>query len=121
MAKLLLAEDESALRMLLEDTLMDEGYELDIAVDGAEALEKIASNSYDLVILDYMMPKYTGLDVIIKVREMPDKQTLKILMLSAKSQQSEQDKVKLAGANGFMSKPFSPLELIDKVGEMISE
>ncbi len=117
--RLLLAEDEPVLRMLVADTLEDEGYELDVACDGEEALERITSTSYDLVILDYMMPKLTGLDVITKVRAMPDRQHTRILMLSAKNQHREQDRVKMAGANDFMSKPFSPLELVRKVEEML--
>ncbi|PRX72053.1 response regulator receiver domain-containing protein [Cohnella sp. SGD-V74] len=117
--KLLVAEDESALRMLLADTLEDEGYEVDLACDGEEALERIAEGSYDLVVLDNMMPKYTGYEVIEKARQLPDGKHLKILMLTAKSQQAERDRVLLAGANDFMSKPFSPLALVQKIGEML--
>ncbi|MEI7025474.1 response regulator transcription factor [Paenibacillus sp. y28] len=120
MAKLLLAEDEAVLRMLVADTLEDEGYDLDVACDGEEALEAICSGSYDLIILDYMMPKLTGLDVITRVREMPDKHNVKILMLSAKSQHKEQERVRHAGADDFMSKPFSPLELVRKIGDMLA-
>lgn len=117
--KLLLAEDEPVLRMLVVDTLEDEGYAIDEACDGEEAYHFIMSRHYDLVILDYMMPKMTGIEIIEKVRQFTEKERVKILMLSAKSQQAEQDKVMAAGADGFMSKPFSPLELVDKVEEML--
>lgn len=120
MAKILLAEDENVLRMLIGDTLEDEGYELDIACDGEEALQKIGQNEYDLIILDYMMPKMTGLDVLNAVRKMPQKQNDKILILSAKSQHAEQEKMKEAGANEFMAKPFSPMELVRKVEDMLN-
>ncbi|WP_139998928.1 response regulator transcription factor [Paenibacillus paridis] len=119
MKTLLIAEDEPILRMLIMDTLEDEGYALEEAADGEEALEKIKEIDFDLVILDYMMPKMTGIEVIEKARQLESRQQSKILMLSAKSQQAEQDKVIQAGADGFMSKPFSPLELIDKVEEML--
>ncbi|WP_028563348.1 response regulator transcription factor [Paenibacillus pinihumi] len=119
MKKLLLAEDEPILRMLVVDTLEDEGYSIDEASDGEEAYQYITSGEYDLVILDYMMPKMTGIEIIEKVRQLPGKEQVKILMLSAKSQQAEQEKVLAAGADGFMSKPFSPLDLIDKVEEML--
>lgn len=121
MAKILLAEDEAVLRMLITDTLEDEGYELDTACDGEEAIDKIKAGSYDLVILDNMMPKCTGSDVIAVVRQMPDKRQIKILMLTAKSQQAERDKIKLAGADAFMPKPFSPLDLVRKIGDMLHE
>lgn len=119
MKTLLIAEDEPVLRMLIMDTLEDEGYALEEAADGEEALQKIVDTNFDLIILDYMMPKMTGIEVIEKTRLLEDRKHSCILMLSAKSQQAEQEKVLLAGADGFMSKPFSPLELIDKVEEML--
>ncbi|USG64987.1 response regulator [Brevibacillus ruminantium] len=120
MAHLLLAEDEAVLRMLISDTLEDEGHVLDIACDGEEALQKIEKSDYDLVILDYMMPKKTGLDVLTAVRAMPSKKHLNILILSAKSQHAEQEKLRAAGADDFMPKPFSPMELARKVEDMLN-
>lgn len=119
--RLLLAEDEEVLRMLVVDTLEDEGYEIDEACDGEEAYELIEQNDYDLVIIDYMMPRMTGLEVIEKVRQHPEKKGIKILMLSAKSQKVDQDRVLLAGADHFISKPFSPLYLVEKIGEILGE
>lgn len=119
--RLLLAEDEEVLRMLVVDTLEDEGYEIDEACDGEEAYELIEQNDYDLVIIDYMMPRMTGLEVIEKVRQHPEKKDTKILMLSAKSQKVDQDRVLLAGADHFISKPFSPLYLVEKIGEILGE
>lgn len=120
-AKILLAEDEEVLRMLVVDSLEDEGYEIDEAVDGIEAFEKIQGNLYDLVLLDYMMPGMTGLDVIEKTRKLPDKQDLKIMMLTAKSQKADQDLARKTGADYFLAKPFSPMELIQIVGEILNE
>lgn len=121
MARILLAEDEDVLRMLVLDTLEDEGYTIDEATDGDEAYQKIMSQYYDLVLLDYMMPGMTGIEVIEKVRRHPDKQNLKIMMLTAKSQQSDRERAEEIGANYFFSKPFSPLELIDVVGGILSD
>ncbi|MFZ0075723.1 response regulator [Exiguobacterium undae] len=121
MARILLAEDEDVLRMLVLDTLEDEGYTIDEATDGDEAYQKIMSEHYDLVLLDYMMPGMTGIEVIEKVRQHPDKQQLKIMMLTAKSQQSDRERAQEIGANYFFSKPFSPLELIDVVGGILSD
>ncbi|WP_114570492.1 response regulator transcription factor [Exiguobacterium flavidum] len=121
MARILLAEDEDVLRMLVLDTLEDEGYTIDEATDGDEAYQKIMSETYDLVLLDYMMPGMTGLEVIEKVRQHPEKQELKIMMLTAKSQQSDRERAEEIGANYFFSKPFSPLELIDVVGGILSD
>lgn len=93
MATILLAEDEPILRMLVMDSLEDEGYDIEVACDGQEAFDKILARDFDLVILDYMMPRMTGIEVIERMRELPERMSTKILMLSAKSQQSEQDKV----------------------------
>ncbi|WP_243387326.1 response regulator transcription factor [Bacillus kexueae] len=121
MAKILLAEDEDVLRMLVVDTLEDEGHELDEASDGKEAIDLITKNDYDLILLDYMMPLCTGLEVIEKVRNMPGKQHVKIMMLSAKSQLSDKERVMQAGANYFMEKPYSPLDLVKRVEEILDE
>ena len=121
MARILLAEDEDVLRMLVLDTLEDEGYTIDEATDGDEAYQKIMNTEYDLVLLDYMMPGMTGIEVIEKVRQHSDKQHLKIMMLTAKSQQSDRERAEEIGANYFFSKPFSPLELIDVVGGILSD
>lgn len=120
MAMILLAEDEAVLRMLIGDTLEDEGHLLDIACDGEEALQKISHNQYDLLILDYMMPKLTGFEVLTRMKQMTDKQAVKVLILSAESQHAEQEKMRAAGADDFMPKPFSPLELVRKVGDMLA-
>lgn len=117
MKKILLAEDEEVLRMLVVDTLEDEGYEIDEAEDGGQAYEMIQKNEYDLILLDFMMPVYTGLEVIKKIRSEGNK--TKVIMLSAKSQSSEQTKVLNAGADGFISKPFSPLDLADRIEGML--
>ncbi|MBB6444006.1 response regulator [Bacillus benzoevorans] len=120
-AKILLAEDEDVLRMLVVDSLEDEGYEIDEACDGSEALEYVRKYDYDLILMDYMMPGMTGLDVIKEIRKMPEKQRVKIMMLSAKSQKSDQEQVLQEGANYFMAKPFSPLALVHRIEEILSE
>lgn len=121
MAKILIAEDEEVLRMLICDTLEDQDWELDEAADGEEALSLITENDYDLILLDYMMPAMTGLEVAEKARKLPGKEGVKIMLLTAKSQASDRERAMEAGADYFMSKPFSPKELADRVGEILLE
>jgi len=119
MSKILLAEDEEVLRMLVVDTLEDEGYSIDEACDGQEAYDLIKQNDYDLILLDYMMPVYTGLELIELIRK--ENIQTKIMMLSAKSQATDQQKVLEAGADYFMSKPFSPIQLVERIEEILGE
>ena len=78
-------------------------------------------NHYDLVILDYMMPIFTGLEVIEKIRHAETKERTKILMLSAKNQSEEQKQILQAGADYFMAKPFSPMKLLELVEGILNE
>lgn len=121
MKRILLAEDEEILRMLVVDTLEDEDYEVDEASDGIEAVKFLENNTYDLIILDYMMPGYTGLEIIEKIQSNEIGNKGKILMLSAKSQQYEQERILEAGADYFMAKPFSPIKLLEKIEAILHE
>lgn len=121
MARILLAEDEDILRMLVLDTLEDEGYTIEEAHDGQEAYEKLSENDYDLVILDYMMPRMTGLEVIEKTRNVLNNKGIKIMILSAKNQQTDRERINQAGADYFMSKPFSPQQLLETIGEILGD
>lgn len=121
MANILLVEDEEVLRMLVVDVLEDEDHSIDEAIDGDEAIDLLQKNEYDLVLLDYMMPGKTGLEVVQHIRKMNRNQDVKIMMLSAKSQQSDKERVLNAGANYFMAKPYSPIDLVKRVEEIVGE
>ncbi len=119
MKRILVVDDEEILRMLISDTLEDLGHEIDEAEDGQEALNKINQQSYDLLILDYMMPNLTGIEVIERLpREI--KEEMPILMLTAKAQESDRQDVLEKGADFFMSKPFSPGDLVNVVEEILN-
>jgi DNA-binding response OmpR family regulator len=119
--RILLAEDDEILRMLIIDTLEEEEYQVDEAKDGQDALTFLKERLYDLVIIDYMMPAYSGIEVIERVRQGDRNKAVPILMLSAKSQLSEQEKAIETGADYFVAKPFSPAELLDKVRDILNE
>jgi DNA-binding response OmpR family regulator len=119
--KILIAEDEEVLRMLIVDSLEEFDYQVIEAADGVEALRLFEETEFDLLILDYMMPHCTGIEVIEKVRSGSTRSETKILMLSAKSQQHDKEKILSIGANDFMAKPFSPIKLVEKVKAMLHE
>lgn len=119
MKRILVADDEEILRMLICDSLEDLGFLIDEAEDGLEALNKVSAQQYDLLIVDYMMPQLTGLEVI---EQMPPevREATPILMLTAKAQEADRQSALDKGANYFMSKPFSPVELITFVEELLN-
>lgn len=119
MRKVLVADDEEVLRMLITDTLEDLDLEVYEASDGQEALDLIHEHDFDLLVLDYMMPERTGLEVIEQVRLLEERQDVLILMLTAKSQQADQEEILKKGANFFLAKPFSPNALVERVQEIL--
>ena len=110
--KILIADDEPHIRELVRLYLSREGYELEFAVDGREALEKGLSTQPDLVVLDLMMPKLDGFEVTKGLRQHSD---VPILMLTVR----REDTVKVAGlelgADDYLTKPFNPKELVARV------
>jgi two-component system response regulator CpxR len=121
MRKILIVDDEDVLRMLIEDTLEDlENVELHTAENGAEALLRLSSDFYDLVILDYMMPEMTGIEVLGEL-DGQLKNATPIMMLTAKAQEMDRIRAREAGARYFMPKPFSPMELRQIVEGILSE
>ncbi|MEK3910808.1 response regulator [Paenibacillus sp. FSL H7-0331] len=117
---ILLADDEMALRFLLTETLADEGYNITEAEDGKEALDYIKSNKYDLIILDYMMPELTGVEVCewLRNHDNPNQQS-PVILLTAKALEKDRDRARTAGVSTYIVKPFSPLQLADTVQQLI--
>ena len=121
MKRILIADDEEILRMLMVDSLEDEGYEIDEAEDGLDAIGKLDNNDYDLLLVDYMMPGATGLEVIEHVRKGAKNSRIKIVMLTAKTQKEDEERAKSFGANFFLGKPFSPNKLVGLIGEIFND
>jgi len=113
--KILVVDDEPHLIRSLTFILAKEGYELAVAANGEEALQKIAENKPDLIFLDIMMPKKNGYEVCEIIRRLPEFNDIYIIMLSAKGWDNDRVKAANVGANEFMSKPFSPLEVIARL------
>ena len=106
--KILVVDDEKLLVKGITFNLENDGYEVDGAYDGQQALELFAKNSYDLIILDLMLPVYDGLSVCRKIREISD---VPVIMLTAKGEGSDKLLGFEYGADDYMTKPFDILEL----------
>lgn len=110
---ILIVEDEPNMRLGLKDNLEFEGYSVDLAEDGAEGLSKILKGSYDLIIMDVMMPKMSGLDACKKARESGIE--VPILLLTAKSEEVDKIVGLELGADDYVTKPFSLRELLARI------
>jgi CheY-like chemotaxis protein len=118
--KILLADDELAVRFLISETLIDEGFDITEVSDGQEAIESLQKEEYDLIILDYMMPAKTGIEVCIWLRNSNSINKLKpVLLLTAKALDRDKEQASAAGVTTYYLKPFSPLQLISTIKQMI--
>ncbi len=118
--RILIADDEQNIVISLEFLMKREGFDVSIAVDGQEAVDRIRADKPDLVLLDVMMPKKSGFEVCQEVKGDPELTGTKILMLTAKGRDTEVAKGLALGADAYMTKPFSTKELVDKVREMLA-
>jgi len=118
--KILIVDDKREVVELVTATLEGEGYQIISASDGREALEKIGKEKPDLVLLDVVMPKMNGLEVLAKVKKDPQTKDVPIIMLTAKGQQLDKDKGMRLGAEDYIIKPFSPSHLLRKIEEIMA-
>jgi len=120
MKKILIVDDQKEVRELVEITLRSGKYKILQAKNAREAIKTVRANKPDLVIMDIMMPgEMDGLQATRILKESPQTKECKIIMLTAKGQTVDLDEGLKAGADGYFSKPFSPIDLINKVEEMI--
>ena len=118
MTTVLVVDDEAEVRDLVQYTLED--YDLRSASNGDEALSEVAANLPDVVILDIMMPGTTGLQVLELWRADPVTAQLPVILLSAKAQETDVDRGFQLGADDYVTKPFSPMELARRVDAVIA-
>jgi len=117
----LVVDDDPVIMRLLEVNFEMEGYTVVTATDGQQALDEIAKQPPDLVVCDIMMPVVNGLEVVETLRRSGDQalEGLPVILLSAKAQASEVQKGLDAGADDYITKPFDPLELIERVQALL--
>ncbi|MBR3231328.1 MAG: response regulator transcription factor [Lachnospiraceae bacterium] len=115
--KLLLAEDTRDLNRAVTAILKHEGFEVDSAYDGDEALSFLTAGSYDGIILDIMMPKVSGIEVLTTLRKMND--STPVLLLTAKAEVDDRVSGLDAGADDYLTKPFAMKELLARIRSML--
>jgi DNA-binding response OmpR family regulator len=121
MKTILLADDEVNLRTLVHTTLDDPQYRILEATDGTAALALARQERPDLLVLDWMMPGMTGIEVVRALRHDTETAHIPIIMLTAKGQEKDKEQGSSLGTYAYLVKPFSPLELLEKVQEVLEQ
>ena len=114
-ARILLAEDDRILRKAGEIALRKNGYQVIVAVDGEDALAKARTESPDLILLDVMMPKFDGFEVLAQLKADAATRDIPVIMLTANPHKYTREEAESSGAAIFLTKPFSPTQLLEEI------
>ena len=118
-ATVLVVDDDPVIQKLLQVNFELEGYKVITASDGVEGLERARADLPDAIILDIMMPKMNGLEVARALKASDDTKDIPVLLLSAKAQASDVAVGMEIGADDYVTKPFDPAELLERVGDLL--
>lgn len=119
MKKILIADDEHKIVMTLEYAFRKAGYEILIARDGSEVLEILKTQTPDIILLDIMMPNVDGYTTLSEIRKNKSLENVKVIFLSAKTGENDIKKGLDAGADAYVTKPYSIKKLTEKVEELL--
>jgi len=117
--KILVVDDEPNIVRSLTFVLNKGGYDVSVAGDGVEAMSMIRDSKPNILILDVMMPNKSGYDVCNEIKADPELRDIHVVMLTAKGQVGDREAVLSQGADEYMSKPFSPIEILARVKELL--
>ena len=117
--RILLVDDEPMIIRMVGDRLQMEGYEVLVAMDGQEGMEKAQTERPDLIILDLMLPKLNGYSVCSVLKRDPRYQKIPIVIFTAKTDESEEEMKLLSGADAFVRKPFKASELLGHLSRLL--
>ena len=120
-SNILIVDDEPNIVLSLEFLMKQAGYSVRTATDGQAALTALAEQCPDLVLLDVMMPHKNGFEVCEAIRKNADWQGVKVIMLTAKGREVDQEKGMALGADAYITKPFSTREVVDQVQALLHE
>ena len=119
-ATVLVVEDDPVILRLLEVNFELEGFGVLLAHDGAEGIEMARTHQPDVIVSDIMMPHTSGLELLAALRGDPDTKAIPIILLSAKAQTNDLKVGLDAGADDYVTKPFEPLDLVERVNALLS-
>ena len=116
----LIVEDDPVILRLLEVNFELEGFSVLLAHDGAEGIEVARTHKPDVIVSDIMMPHTSGLELVLSLKADPGTKGIPIILLSAKAQTSDLKTGMDAGADDYVTKPFEPLDLVERVNALLS-
>ncbi|HET9952423.1 MAG TPA: response regulator [Candidatus Eisenbacteria bacterium] len=119
--RILVVDDEIYIVHILDFSLGMEGYEVLTALDGEQALERLKSDKPDLIVLDIMMPKVDGYEVCRTIKTNPETQHIPVILLSAKGRNVDQKMGFDVGADDYITKPFSPRKLVERINSLLGQ
>ena len=119
--RILVVDDEIYIVHILDFSLGMEGYEVITALDGEQALEKLKSERPDLIVLDIMMPKLDGYEVCKAIKSDPGTRHIPVILLSAKGRNVDQKLGFDVGADDYITKPFSPRKLVERINQLLGQ
>ncbi|MCP5382874.1 MAG: phosphate regulon transcriptional regulator PhoB [Kordiimonadaceae bacterium] len=117
-AKILLVEDDASLTELIRYNLESEGYDVMVEVDGEQGLLSAIENAPDLILLDWMLPNLSGIEICRRIRRDKNTRNTPVIMLTARSEENDRIRGLDTGADDYITKPFSPKELIARIKAM---
>ena len=117
----LIVDDSASMRQLIAFTIKDAGYDVLLAENGTDALEKLSRVKIDVVITDLNMPEMDGITFIRELRGRADYKFVPIIMLTTESQEAKKQEGRAAGASGWIVKPFSPSQLMAVVNKFVKK
>ena len=119
--KILVVDDEIYIVHILDFSLGMEGYEVITALDGEQALDRMKAEKPDLVVLDIMMPKLDGYEVCKSIKSNPATKQTPVILLSAKGRNVDQKLGFDVGADDYITKPFSPRKLVERINQLLGQ
>lgn len=114
-AKILVVEDEAALSELLSYNLTKEGFEVSLSADGEDAVIAVDEQRPDLILLDWMLPTQSGIEVCRQIKARPETRDIPVIMLTARGEEEDRIRGLNTGADDFITKPFSMTELVARI------
>jgi DNA-binding response OmpR family regulator len=118
-ATILVVDDDPVILQLLQVNFEMEGFTVLTAADGVEGVERTRADRPDIVVSDVMMPRMSGLELVSALKGDPDTAGIPVLLLTAKAQQADVTTGLEQGADDYVTKPFEPLELVDRVNRLL--